>query len=273
MNKIFIKAHIKKSADEKSYRFLASTSSIDRQGDSIDQKGWELRNFMNNPVILWAHRYDELPLGKVIELSVTESGLEAEIVFADESANPKAQQVKELVDQGILNAVSVGFIPKERSGNIITSAELLEISIVPVPANQDALALAYKEMDLGLKKDIEDALSGGKADDEKVTDVVPPKDDPIDEGIALGDDKEEKSGRVISSSNKKALVATRDAMKTALSEIEKLLALAEVATPDEDAESKSNYVVISRNVIEQLKSQLRYDNRTKEGILSALKNL
>lgn len=248
MNKIFIRGAIEK-ASEKTYRFLASTSSIDRQGDSVDQAGWELENFKSNPVILWAHRYDELPLGKVISVETTVRGLEIEMVFAEESANPKAAQVKQLVDDGILNAVSVGFIPKERKGNIITRSELLEVSIVPVPANQEALALAYKSMDLTLiQKDIEDTLEA-----------------------------EKKSGRVISKENRKSLElayeslkATVEPLKTSMLEIEKLLALGvattddEVTMTDDDAPTEG---------VPEIKRLLRHGNTNISQVLALLKTL
>jgi len=252
MKKIFIKAYIEK-AGEKTYRFLASTSTVDRQGDSVDQSGWELKNFMKNAVILWAHRYDELPLGKAIEVSITDKGLEAEIQFAEEEANPKAQQVKALIDAGILNAVSVGFIPKERNGNIITRAELLEISIVPVPANQEALTLAFdnKEMDLSLvKKDIEDVLNS-----------------------------EEKSGRVISKENRKSLEiayeslkATIEPLKNSMLEIEKLLALG-VATTDEEEESAAGDGSKANDPVEEVKRLLRHGNTNISLVLGLLKKL
>jgi len=261
MNKIFIKSHIEK-AGEKTYRFLASTSSIDRQGDSIDQSGWELKNFMGNPVILWAHRYDELPLGKVIQLSVTESGLEAEIVFADEESNPKAQQVKKLVDDGILNAVSVGFIPKERNGNVITRAELLEISIVPVPANQDALALAYKNMDIALKKDIEDVL-GSEADEvaDAVEDVVPAEEEEV----------ETKSGAVISKKNRKALETALESLKTASLAIEGLLSLGASETNEDAGDNDSKTIIVPKDFLIALQSNMKFHDKLGEKILADLK--
>jgi HK97 family phage prohead protease len=251
MDKIFIKAYIQK-AGEKTYKFLASTNAVDRQGDSVDQSGWELKNFMNNPVFLWAHRYDELPLGKATMISVTANGLEAEMVFADEEGNPKAQQVKKLVDDGILNAVSVGFIPKERNGNIITRAELLEISIVPVPANQEALALAYKDMDLAVKKDIEDVLAT----------EVEVKAEPI----------VEKSGRILSKENRKSLEIARDSLKASLSEIEKLLEKGVATTEDEEAgdETVDN---VSESDIEKIKRSLRNGNTNVSEVLAILKRL
>lgn len=144
MKKIYLKGVVTK-ADDGSYRVLASTAAIDRQGDSIQQNGWDLKNFMKNPVVLWAHRYDELPVGKATDIAVTSQGLEMGFEFAPATANEKAEQIKQLFEGGFLNAVSVGFIPTERNGNIITRAELLEVSIVPVPANQEALRLAMSK--------------------------------------------------------------------------------------------------------------------------------
>ncbi len=161
MKNLYIKGLVKKTA-ENSYRVIASTDSIDRQGDVIDQTGWLTDNYMKNPVMLWAHDYSELPVAKCIKLSVDASiGLICDFEFASAEANPKAGQIKMLYDEGFMNAVSVGFIPKEQNGNIITKAELLEISFVPVPANQDALRLAMsKGLDISLvEKDISNEIT------------------------------------------------------------------------------------------------------------------
>jgi hypothetical protein len=62
-------------------------------------------------------------------------------VFA---STENAQLCRKLYDEGILKTVSVGFIPLERdqaNNSIITKAELLELSFVPVPCNPNALSL------------------------------------------------------------------------------------------------------------------------------------
>ncbi len=46
----------------------------------------------------------------------------------------------------MVKTVSVGFIPKEREGKTITSAELLELSFVAVPCNPNALSLDQKQL-------------------------------------------------------------------------------------------------------------------------------
>lgn len=146
MQKQHLKGYVTKTAEGK-YKVLASTSVIDRMGDSIDQSGWDLSNYKMNPVMPWAHNYSILPVAKATSIEVTDKGLEAEFEFASAEGNPMAQQVKTLYDEGFLNAVSVGFIPLQRNGNVITKSELLEISFVPVPANQEALRLAIKSID------------------------------------------------------------------------------------------------------------------------------
>ena len=154
MKKTYLKGLIEKTSNG-GYRVLASTAAVDRQGDVIDQRGWSLDNFMKNPVMLWAHDYKSKPVAKVTGFENDPRGLIAQYEFALAAGNPEAPQIKWLVDNGFLNAVSVGFMPLEREGNTITKSELLEISFVPVPANQEALQLAYtKGLEGGIAKEL-----------------------------------------------------------------------------------------------------------------------
>lgn len=139
MERLYTKGLLSKANGK--YSVLASTSAIDRQGDSIDQKGWDIGNYVKNPVMLWAHNYSALPVAKATAVGTTPSGLTLDYEFAPAEGNPMAQQIKVLVDEGFLNAVSVGFMPLERNGNVITKMDLLEVSFVPVPANPQALQL------------------------------------------------------------------------------------------------------------------------------------
>lgn len=165
MKKIYLKGSVIKS-DNGFYEITASTSAIDRQGDSIDQAGWDLVNFKSNPVLLWAHDYGSLPIGKVTDINVVDGSLKAVFEFAPEDANPRAAQIQKLYEGGYINASSVGLIPKERNGHVITKAELLELSLVPVPANQEALRLAInnKSIDVSL---IETDLEKGEVAEEE----------------------------------------------------------------------------------------------------------
>jgi hypothetical protein len=128
---------------------IISTEDTDRAGEIVKQSGWELANFKNNPIVLWGHDYYSLPIGVCLETYITEQNgvpaLGAKGVFLSADINPFAQQVRKLYEFGIGKGAgvgcttSVGFIPKEfdeTQRNVITKAELLEFSFVPIPANQ-----------------------------------------------------------------------------------------------------------------------------------------
>lgn len=138
----------KAAEDSGTFEVVISTADQDRQGEIIDQNGWDFTNYKLNPVVLWAHNYCDLPIGVTDELFINSEGQTvAKGRFAPEDANPFAQQVRRLYDAKIVKTASVGFIAREMDGNMITKAELLEFSFVPVPANPMALSLA-KELNL-----------------------------------------------------------------------------------------------------------------------------
>ncbi len=136
-----------KSFDDETRSFLAvaSDESIDRQGEAIAQDGWDLENYKKNPVVLWGHDYSQPPIGKTLEIGTMNGKLMFRPSFASAEEYSFADTIWKLYRNGFMKAFSVGFIPKEMEGDTFTSQELLEISAVTVPANANALALAYKE--------------------------------------------------------------------------------------------------------------------------------
>lgn len=120
------------------FRVIMTTNGYDRDGERILDTAWDFEPYKKNPVVLWAHDFYSTPIGVVTAIIEEDGKKIAEGVFA---STPKAQEVRTLYDEGVLNTVSVGFIPLEKKGNDITKAELLELSFVPVPANSEALAL------------------------------------------------------------------------------------------------------------------------------------
>ncbi len=133
----------KAATDSGTFEVIISTADEDRQGEVINQDGWDFTNYKNNPIVLWGHNYYDLPIGVTDEIFTNDKGQTiAKGRFAPEEANPFAQQVRRLYDAKIVKTTSVGFIAREMEGNVITKAELLEFSFVPVPANPMALSLA-----------------------------------------------------------------------------------------------------------------------------------
>ena len=129
---------------------LASTNALDRTGDIIDHNAWKeggLDNYGENPIILFNHDYNR-PIGRAKYCDVTQNGLELEAKISK-----SAGDIVDLIKDGVLGAFSVGFkvkdadYNKETDGFFIKSAELLEVSVVSIPANQTATFSIAKSFD------------------------------------------------------------------------------------------------------------------------------
>lgn len=151
-----------------STEFIASTASVDRMGDSIDQQTWKLASYRKNPVILFEHRAGEVIGRGKVGLRKGEDGkageLRVRVTWDESDANPTALLVAHQHKNGFRQAVSVGFLPGEAksrkdlpegdplrvtgdvsrrvAGYVYRHNELLEVSSVGVPANRDALQLS-----------------------------------------------------------------------------------------------------------------------------------
>ena len=131
--------------EKRSFGFVFSDGSVDRHGDTVDPGGWNTDNFTKGGgPLLWAHQYDTPPLGKVTGLS-SGAALRGAVEFTPKGMSEFNDMIYDMVKGGFLSATSVGFSPKEydyndaRGGFDFKSQELLEVSVVPVPANANAL--------------------------------------------------------------------------------------------------------------------------------------
>jgi len=129
----------------------ASTNSVDRMGDVIEHDAWTknggLENFKGNPIILFNHDYNK-PIGRATSIEVTDKGL-----ALGARISKSAGEISDLIKDGVLGAFSVGFRVKdadyidETDGFKIKEAELFEVSVVSVPANQTAMFSIAKSFD------------------------------------------------------------------------------------------------------------------------------
>jgi HK97 family phage prohead protease len=131
------------------YVFTISSGNVDRMGDVIDQNGIELANYKNNPIVLFGHDSGQLPVGRATSIYVMNNRLQASMQFG---SGRFAKSVEESVRNGTLNATSIGFAPlswdfstDRKAGIDFHSIELLEFSIVPVPANADCLLIGMAD--------------------------------------------------------------------------------------------------------------------------------
>lgn len=129
--------------------YVLSDDSLDRMGDRIDTAGWQLEQFRKHPIALFNHNKDA-PIGRWKNIKIVENELRGTLEFASKGTSPRIDELHALAEQGILRAVSVGFKPLEmetfKNGDEVglhfKRQELLEASLVSVPANPNALQIA-----------------------------------------------------------------------------------------------------------------------------------
>jgi HK97 family phage prohead protease len=128
--------------------FVLSDETPDRMSDVIMSDGWDLTAFKRNPIALFGHRSD-FPIGKWRGLRIENKQLRGFLDLAPEGTSERIDEIRKLVEADVLRAVSVGFRsietkprPETEWGLFYTKAELVETSLVAVPANPNALAVA-----------------------------------------------------------------------------------------------------------------------------------
>jgi len=142
--------------DPDAWKMVASDETVDRYGDVIRVDGWELKNYEANPIVLFGHSSFS-PIGTA-SMQIKGKQLLSTIKLADEGTSPETDFYRSLIKQRILRASSVGFMPtkgvvpildkdKRVTGFEYVGQELLELSVVSVPANPAAVSLA-KSMNL-----------------------------------------------------------------------------------------------------------------------------
>ena len=163
---------------ERRIRGFASTSNLDRVREVIEPTAFAntLKTFNQNPIMLWMHDTRQ-PVGHFDQLEIREDGLWVSGVIG-RGFHP-ADRAWEMIEQRVLRAFSVGFREidheirehRDEQGNLheilhITDLELLEISLVSIPANREALFTMEggKLLDIEVLPEVASTL--GLADDE-----------------------------------------------------------------------------------------------------------
>lgn len=141
------------------YTFVVSTPEVDRYGTIIIPSGIDYTAYLHNPIVLAQHNADEWPIGRCLGFAMNGENLEATLQL--HRITDDACEVADLVAAGYVKAVSVGIIPKESEEQTIdgktvivyTKSELVEFSVVSIPANRQSLIKkSVKDLFKSLKK-------------------------------------------------------------------------------------------------------------------------
>jgi HK97 family phage prohead protease len=130
---------------ERQIRVIASDATPDRMGDVLEPSGCQLDEFRSNPIMLAQHSPDQ-PIGTWPSIQVKNGRLEAIGELAPEGVSELADEYCALAKSGVIKAVSVGvtpiaYEPLRAGGRRYTQWELIELSLVSVPANPNALVI------------------------------------------------------------------------------------------------------------------------------------
>lgn len=193
--------HIRKISEDvevtRTIEFVASDSTRDAHGTVIPVDKWDLSRFNSNGVTGYQHNiYGDLcgnddpdnVIG-VGEARVDGEELIVRITFEPVDLNPLAEKIFRKLLIGTLKAVSVGFIPyaghwgegeeSEQGTNptyYYDSVELLEVSVVNIPSNKNALKRTFRGNTVDAIHFIYRALDGkyrySDIEDMKVRDIL-----------------------------------------------------------------------------------------------------
>lgn len=141
-----------------------STRIVDRDGEVLMPMGCNTKEYEVNPVVFWNHDY-AMPVGKCVAIRRADEAIYAKTIFASRPENhPEGEEwlpdtLFSLYQQGVLKAFSIGCqITEARNPTkkdmddygdacrrVVSKWKLFEYSAVPLPANQEAVALAVSK--------------------------------------------------------------------------------------------------------------------------------
>jgi HK97 family phage prohead protease len=141
---------------------VISTSSVDRDGESVVSEGCDYGPYMANPVVLLDH-----DPGKIVavcrKIAKSRNAITATLEFPRRPAGVDdwlPDQAYAQARSGLLRGVSIGFLVREQRKptardratfgeeckSVISKFELVEITLTPTPANDEAVVYAVKSV-------------------------------------------------------------------------------------------------------------------------------
>lgn len=269
ITKLFTSKAVEVNEKDRTAKFIISDDLPDRMEEIVEQS-WQTENYEKNPIVLWGHdpSQPENVLGQSLGLE-TEKGKDgvtrttSTVKFSDEGINPKADMVFKQIIAGILRTVSVGFIPHSFKTNddnmdVLADNELLEFSVVPIPANPRAVALAYKEGTIS-RKDAKFMIESMKKESELLQEELDNDNNKGKENKEMSDEDITKIAEAVGTAVTEALAPV----------VEKIDAIAEAVsaddTEDEETDTGTGDGTQSGEGDEDEKKSIKSNDEAKDG--------
>jgi HK97 family phage prohead protease len=184
-----------RSIDEenRTVEFVASDNTVDSYGTVLPSDKWDLKRYEKNGIIGYQHQvygdYGNADPDDVLghgQAFVEDNKLIVKATFEPADINEKADKIFKKIQFGSIKGVSVGFLPtkpghwgdKEKGEDpdvyYFEGQELIEVSVVNIPANPNAVkrSIAEERQELEASRSTEE---NDTAEDPKVDDNPTPE--------------------------------------------------------------------------------------------------
>ncbi len=184
--RVMVVTEARQAEDGSPHRMVIAANEVSRNGDELNLRGVSFKNYRKNPVVLWSHdSYGGIPIAKTLKIGHDDQGrIEADFEFNSE--DEFAARVENGWNNGFIRSASIRYLPtkvvevRNEEGKVerlrIEEAELLEWSLVPVPADPDSVRAAARA--LNLPEEIFRGLEPEPEDDEAEPPTDPVTEDP-----------------------------------------------------------------------------------------------
>ena len=148
----------RQAEDGSAHRMVIAANEVSRNGDELNLRGISFKSYRKNPVVLWAHSiHSGIPIAKTLKIGHDDQGrIVADFEF--NSDDEFAARVENAWNGGFIRAASIHYIPtkvvevRNEAGELerfrVDKSELLEWSLVPIPADPDSVRAAARALGL-----------------------------------------------------------------------------------------------------------------------------
>ena len=155
---LMVMTEARQAEDGSAHRMVIAANELSRNGDEVNLRGINFTNYRKNPVVLWAHdSYKGIPIAKTVKIGHDEQGrIVADFEF--NSDDEFAARVENAWNGGFIRGASIRYMPtkvvevRNEAGEVervrIEESDLLEWSLVPIPADPDSVRAAARALNL-----------------------------------------------------------------------------------------------------------------------------
>ena len=156
--RVMVVTEARQTEDGSAHQMVVAANELSRNGDDVNLRGISFKSYRKNPVVLWSHdTYSGIPIAKTLKIGHDDQGrIVADFEF--NSGDEFAARVENAWNGGFIRGASIQYMPtkvvevRNEDGKVerlrVEESELLEWSLVPLPADPDSVRAAARAMNL-----------------------------------------------------------------------------------------------------------------------------